>query len=168
MKLMLLLVIIIVGYTRGSWANVNSAQYPFIDADFGADGIFLGAAIIFFTYTGFDAIGNAAEEVRVLRRMCDVSFACVLSHTFIHAPRPALAPGDAQARNVAHLPWAIVGTVAISMVTYFMLAVALVLMVSPSISHPNPILYSPSITFIAAFVGDGARKMSVLSDPVIA
>ena len=36
----------IVGYARGTWA---SAQ-PFVDPNFGADGIFLGAAALFFTY----------------------------------------------------------------------------------------------------------------------
>jgi APA family basic amino acid/polyamine antiporter len=42
---------------------------PFLDPNYGADGIFLGAASIFFAYTGFDAIGNAAEEVRARVRV---------------------------------------------------------------------------------------------------
>jgi APA family basic amino acid/polyamine antiporter len=58
-KLVLLVFVSIVGYIRGAVDNMS----PFFDLNYGTDGIFLGAASIFFAYTGFDAIGNAAEEV---------------------------------------------------------------------------------------------------------
>jgi APA family basic amino acid/polyamine antiporter len=64
-KLLLLVVIAIVGYVQGTWDNAE----PFIDPNFGADGIFLGAAVLYFTYVGFDAISNAAEETRDVRHM---------------------------------------------------------------------------------------------------
>ena len=64
-KLLLLVFVSIVGYTRGAVDNMS----PFLDPNYGADGIFLGAASIFFAYTGFDAIGNAAEEVRARVRV---------------------------------------------------------------------------------------------------
>ena len=49
------------GYANGAW---DANAQPFIDPNFGADGIFLGAACLFFTYVGFDAICNTAEEAR--------------------------------------------------------------------------------------------------------
>ena len=33
-------------------------------APFGARGVFSGAAYVYFTYTGFDAVATSAEEVR--------------------------------------------------------------------------------------------------------
>ncbi|KAI7840220.1 hypothetical protein COHA_006002 [Chlorella ohadii] len=64
-KLVLLVVVSIVGYVQGTWDNAE----PFIDPNFGADGIFLGAAVLYFTYVGFDAISNAAEETRDVKHM---------------------------------------------------------------------------------------------------
>ena len=43
--------------------HVNAANFvPFMP--YGWDGVFAGAAIVFFAYLGFDAIPNAAEEVK--------------------------------------------------------------------------------------------------------
>lgn len=43
--------------------HVDAANYiPFMP--FGWDGVFSGAAVVFFAYLGFDAIPNAAEEVK--------------------------------------------------------------------------------------------------------
>lgn len=85
-KVVLLVFISIVGYTRAGptcedtsqcvgmscadycqLQGVSSATDPFFDPDFGANGVFLGAAALFFTYTGMDAICNAAEEVGMIK-----------------------------------------------------------------------------------------------------
>ena len=53
----LVVFIIIAGLTQASASNYS----PF--APFGARGVFNGASIVFFSYIGFDAIVNTAEEV---------------------------------------------------------------------------------------------------------
>ncbi|EFN54400.1 hypothetical protein CHLNCDRAFT_36103 [Chlorella variabilis] len=139
-KVVLLVFISIVGYTRAGptcedtsqcvgmscadycqLQGVSSATDPFFDPDFGANGVFLGAAALFFTYTGMDAICNAAEE----------------------------------ARDVAHLPWALVGTVGVSMLLYTMLAVAMMYIATPNAAKPAlPPIGQPSetaLTFTTAF-----------------
>ncbi|KAI3435769.1 hypothetical protein D9Q98_001827 [Chlorella vulgaris] len=97
-KLVLLLIVCVASYTQGSTDNMN----PFTNTVWDADGIFMGSSIIFFSFTGYDAIGNAAEEVQ----------------------------------NVAHLPWAIMGTVLTSTTIYLMLALGLALMICPTIACP--------------------------------
>lgn len=58
-------------------------------------------------------------------------------------------------RNVAHLPWAILGTVAASTLLYVMLALALVLVVAQTIACPEWVYFVdgvPTINFIDAFI----------------
>lgn len=52
-----LVFIIVVGLTRAKPANLR----PF--APHGARGVFSGAAYVYFTFTGFDAVATSAEEV---------------------------------------------------------------------------------------------------------
>ncbi len=52
-----LLFIIVAGLTRAKTSNLT----PF--APHGARGIFSGAAYVYFTFTGFDAVATSAEEV---------------------------------------------------------------------------------------------------------
>ena len=68
--------------------------------------------------------------------------------SLIHAPCCYMP----QVRNVAHLPWALVGTVGISAVLYILLALALALMVYPSIACPDLAFLTPHVSFITAFV----------------
>ena len=81
-KLLLLVMICIVGYANVSWTRDSPSPYdrmsPFLSPTYEVDGIFLGAASIFFAYTGFDAIGNAAEEVRVCVLAAAAGPACSL------------------------------------------------------------------------------------------
>ncbi len=49
--------IIIAGLAKAKPSNLQ----PF--APYGARGIFSGAAYVYFTYTGFDAVATSAEEV---------------------------------------------------------------------------------------------------------
>jgi hypothetical protein len=77
-------------------------------------------------------------------------------------PCPHLAYSKMQAQNVAHLPWALIGTAGISCLIYFMLALSLVLLTYPSISAPgfpqfpcatySWVQSSPTIGFTSAFV----------------
>jgi basic amino acid/polyamine antiporter, APA family len=53
-----LLFIIAAGAVKAKPSNLE----PF--APFGARGVFSGAAYVYFTYTGFDAVATSAEEVR--------------------------------------------------------------------------------------------------------
>ncbi|KAL6283318.1 hypothetical protein ACE6H2_014247 [Prunus campanulata] len=50
--------IIIVGFVRGNTANLT----PFFP--FGAEGCFKAAAVVFWSYTGFDMVANMAEEAK--------------------------------------------------------------------------------------------------------
>ncbi|EFN53780.1 hypothetical protein CHLNCDRAFT_58448 [Chlorella variabilis] len=59
-KVVLLVVVAIVGYTAGSASNME----PFLNPLWEEDGVFLGSSILFFCYVGFDALGTAAEEVK--------------------------------------------------------------------------------------------------------
>eukprot|EP00879_Flechtneria_rotunda_P026131 GHRR01027834.1.p1 GENE.GHRR01027834.1~~GHRR01027834.1.p1 ORF type:complete len:153 (-),score=6.84 GHRR01027834.1:318-776(-) len=56
----LVVFIIIAGLVKSNPANTQ----PF--APYGARGVFNGAAIVFFSYIGFDAVATSAEEVRVI------------------------------------------------------------------------------------------------------
>ncbi|KAL4429605.1 hypothetical protein ABPG77_008654 [Micractinium sp. CCAP 211/92] len=133
-KLLMLLAVAIVGYCYADWDNPSGWPYshwsPFLAPAWDVDGLFVGASVCFFAYTGFDAIGNAAEEVQ----------------------------------NVRHLPPAIVGTVLISMLTYLLLSLSLVLLVYPNIACPacNIVGSSipPLVNFISAFNnGHGLKSM---------
>ncbi|KAL4458381.1 hypothetical protein ABPG75_013246 [Micractinium tetrahymenae] len=89
LKIVLIVFVSIVGYTRGTFATlydppsdpyVYNPEYgagdpaytavikgptqPFFHPSYGGDGVFLAAAVLFFTYVGYDAICNAAEEAR--------------------------------------------------------------------------------------------------------
>ena len=159
-KLILLVVVCIAGYTQGS----TQWLLPFTDSSFGGDGIFMGASLVFFTFAGFDAIGNAAEEVRLPERV----FVCVQREDTDTLAYIAWWTGVGergagglpmcpvvtlpQVRHVAHLPWALVGTVGVSAVLYILLALALALMVFPSIACPDLAFFTPQASFITAFV----------------
>lgn len=58
LHLVVVVFIIIAGLAKSNAGNMT----PF--APFGARGIFDGAALVFFSYIGFDAVATTAEEVR--------------------------------------------------------------------------------------------------------
>lgn len=154
-KIVLLLVVAVAAYTQGSASNMT----PFANTVWDADGVFMGASLIFFSFTGAllaacvqmtrhwwaGQAGLAALQVPVLRP--------VLVTRDPQPPRPhpcrstrATPPADTgfdaignaaeEARDVGQLPWAILGTVCTSTTLYLMLALGLALMVCPSIACP--------------------------------
>lgn len=58
--MVLLVLIAAVGYAVGSTDRVT----PWYNTQYETDGMFLAAAVVFFGSVGFDAVANAAEEVR--------------------------------------------------------------------------------------------------------
>jgi APA family basic amino acid/polyamine antiporter len=182
-KLAMLVMICIVGYANVSSTQDSPSPYnrmsPFLSPAYDVDGMFLGAASIFFAYTGFDAIGNAAEEVGPSVRACALvrGEACPPRARLLVLPEGGCSRGRSrpliktcrwhphnclQVKDVAHLPWAIVGTVGLSTGLYIMLATALVLLTYPNITCPAFLQFpcapanweqsAPTIGFTTAFV----------------
>lgn len=60
LHVLVVVLIIIAGLVKSNPANAK----PFFNAEHGTKGIFNGAAIVFFSYIGFDAVATSAEEVR--------------------------------------------------------------------------------------------------------
>lgn len=60
--------IIVAGLFKAKPSNLQ----PF--APYGTRGIFSGAAYVYFTYTGFDAVATSAEEVRAIDHHACVYF----------------------------------------------------------------------------------------------
>lgn len=110
----LVVFIIIAGFVKANPANLQ----PF--APMGARGIFNGAAIVFFSYIGFDAVATSAEEVRNPRRdlplgilgalsvvtLCYILMSLVL---VMMVPLEALSTAGsfAAAFSYVGLPWAL-------------------------------------------------------------
>jgi hypothetical protein len=61
LKLAMLLALVVVAFTQ---ADARTFAEDFTIPGLGADGVFQGAAFVFFAYSAFDAVCNAAEEVR--------------------------------------------------------------------------------------------------------
>lgn len=59
--------VIMVGFWRGSWKNFTEPANPQSPTGFfphGAAGVFKGAAAVYLSYIGYDAVSTMAEEVR--------------------------------------------------------------------------------------------------------
>ncbi|CAL0300271.1 unnamed protein product [Lupinus luteus] len=59
--------IIVIGFSRGSWKNFTEPANPENASGFfpyGASGVFNGAAMVYLSYIGYDAVSTLAEEVR--------------------------------------------------------------------------------------------------------
>ncbi|KAE9618770.1 hypothetical protein Lal_00047407 [Lupinus albus] len=59
--------IIVIGFTRGNWKNFTQPANPENASGFfpyGASGVFNGAAMVYLSYIGYDAVSTLAEEVR--------------------------------------------------------------------------------------------------------
>lgn len=165
LKLVLIAVVAVAGYTQGGASNMT----PFLNTIYDTDGLFLGAAIVFFAHVGFDAVANAAEEVRGARGRGRRRR--TLAPRGTHS-RPLRPPG--QVADVRQLPWAIVGTVALSILIYSCLALALALLVFPGVACPDWHFFltgsndaSQYVTFISAFI-NGHCELGVQALPLAA
>ncbi|XP_054787012.1 cationic amino acid transporter 7, chloroplastic-like [Prosopis cineraria] len=59
--------VILMGFWRGSWKNFKEPGNPANPSGFspyGASGVFQGAAMVYLSYIGYDAVSTMAEEVR--------------------------------------------------------------------------------------------------------
>lgn len=59
--------VIVVGFWRGSWKNFTEPANPENPSGFfphGAAGVFKGAAAVYLSYIGYDAVSTMAEEVK--------------------------------------------------------------------------------------------------------
>lgn len=67
LHIMFILFVILMGFWRGEWKNFSEAGNPKHPAGFfpfGASGVFNGAAMVYLSYIGYDAVSTMAEEVR--------------------------------------------------------------------------------------------------------
>ncbi|CAI9091385.1 OLC1v1026407C1 [Oldenlandia corymbosa var. corymbosa] len=67
LHIMFILFIIVMGFWKGKWKNLTEASDPeFADGFFpyGASGVFNGAAMVYLSYIGYDAVSTMAEEVK--------------------------------------------------------------------------------------------------------
>lgn len=63
--------IIVIGFAKGDWKNFVEPSDPKKPDGFfpyGATGVFNGAAMVYLSYIGYDAVSTMAEEVRNPRR----------------------------------------------------------------------------------------------------
>ncbi|KAG9459055.1 hypothetical protein H6P81_003563 [Aristolochia fimbriata] len=62
-----ILFIILIGFCRGEWKNLTTPSNPSSPSGFfphGASGVFNGAAMVYLSYIGYDAVSTMAEEVK--------------------------------------------------------------------------------------------------------
>ena len=62
-----ILFIIVIGFAKGNIKNLTQPANPTNPggfAPYGANGVFNAAAIVYFSYIGYDAVSTMAEEVR--------------------------------------------------------------------------------------------------------
>lgn len=68
LHILFLVFIIVVGFYRGEWKNftepADPVHHPGGFFPFGASGVFNGAAMVYLSYIGYDAVSTMAEEVR--------------------------------------------------------------------------------------------------------
>ncbi|KAL3520908.1 hypothetical protein ACH5RR_019057 [Cinchona calisaya] len=65
--IMFIMFVIIMGFWRGEWKNLTEPENPKNPGGFfpyGASGVFNGAAMVYLSYIGYDAVSTMAEEVR--------------------------------------------------------------------------------------------------------
>lgn len=67
LHILFILFVIMMGFWRGEWKNFSEPQNPKHAGGFfpyGASGVFNGAAMVYLSYIGYDAVSTMAEEVR--------------------------------------------------------------------------------------------------------
>lgn len=59
--------VVLMGFWKGDWKNFTEPANPKNQSGFfpyGASGVFNGAAMVYLSYIGYDAVSTMAEEVR--------------------------------------------------------------------------------------------------------
>lgn len=67
LHLVFIVFVIVIGFTRGEMKNFREAgdeNHASGFFPFGASGVFNGAAMVYLSYIGYDAVSTMAEEVR--------------------------------------------------------------------------------------------------------
>ncbi|XP_052183895.1 cationic amino acid transporter 7, chloroplastic-like [Diospyros lotus] len=67
LHILFIVFVIVVGFYRGNWKNFTQPAEPAHPGGFfpfGAAGVFNGAAMVYLSYIGYDAVSTLAEEVR--------------------------------------------------------------------------------------------------------
>lgn len=68
LHVLFLVFIVVVGFYRGEWKNFTKpadlVHHPGGFFPFGVSGVFNGAAMVYLSYIGYDAVSTMAEEVR--------------------------------------------------------------------------------------------------------
>ena len=65
--------IVVAGLSQAEGSNMTNGGF----APFGARGVWNGAALVFFSYIGFDAVATTAEEVRAASlSQCMLGYTC--------------------------------------------------------------------------------------------
>lgn len=67
LHILFIVFVIVVGFWKGEWRNFSEPADPKKPSGFfpnGASGVFNGAAMVYLSYIGYDAVSTMAEEVR--------------------------------------------------------------------------------------------------------
>lgn len=68
LHIVFILFVILVGFWKGDWKNFTEPDDPTHRPSgffpYGASGVFNGAAMVYLSYIGYDAVSTMAEEVR--------------------------------------------------------------------------------------------------------
>lgn len=67
LHILFIIFVILVGFWKGEWKNFTEPGDPAHPSGFfpfGASGVFSGAAMVYLSYIGYDAVSTMAEEVR--------------------------------------------------------------------------------------------------------
>lgn len=68
LHLSFIVLVILIGFTKGDWKNftkpADPKQHPGGFFPYGAPGVFNGAAMVYLSYIGYDAVSTMAEEVK--------------------------------------------------------------------------------------------------------
>lgn len=67
LHILFIVFVIVVGFWKGEWKNFTEPGDPIHPSGFfpyGVSGVFNGAAMVYLSYIGYDAVSTMAEEVR--------------------------------------------------------------------------------------------------------
>ncbi|KAK9170362.1 hypothetical protein Syun_002502 [Stephania yunnanensis] len=104
MHILFICFIIVIGFWKGDWRNFVEAEDPEKHRSgffpYGVSGVFNGAAMVYLSYIGYDAVSTMAEEVRNPRRDIPIGVSgsvllVTVFYCFMSASMSKLIPYDA-------------------------------------------------------------------------